>query len=515
MTFARLAAILLLVAAVLGSPLAAAQDGATASGVSYHGGAKQAGEAFAYYLADEVTEGEALPNPLDPAAPPGTSSVIGLEIKAGHVDALMVEQRIILLAGDQGEVVDPREAEPAPKRTVLDHAKGHLVAQQAQYQLHLLPAAPDGTISFVGRSDAGRYEALDSLAIGPGRFGEAQAVDPSEPRDPADPEFWRLVRDSPVLVNTDESGQQDLTFTGDLVLEAVGLTIEASDDDESASLESGMWTTDTVPGAVQEQRRALLRMYLTDATVRISVQGGAPGLQFAGPVVVSEQEGESTLLGVTGTLMRDGEPSTFSDDRVLLPAGNTLALADAAPGGRFTLGITPTATAPATVAGGALAESVRSAWIALVAVLALAVAVGLGLLRHATQPVDLAAVEAAIEAQRYGRAARLAKRILRARPGLEDAVLGRAIALSKAGRAGAAISELHDHLRTRGATDGSLHYVLGLAFLDVGRMEDGRAALQQAVRLTPALASDVAARLGPQRSSTVQSTSLREVHGYA
>jgi hypothetical protein len=49
--------------------------------------------------------------------------------------------------------------------------------------------------------------------------------------------------------------------------------------------------------------------------------------------------------------------------------------------------------------------------------------------------------------------------------------------------------------------------------MDLGRDAEGRAALKEAVRRTPALASEVAARLGTAPSNVL--TPLKEGNGYA
>ena len=502
--------IVLLAALLAASPMAAAQSGSSASSVSYRGGAAQTGEAAAYFLSDGASAGEGLPNPVDPPAAPGELTILGIEIKAAYLEALTIERHFLVLPGELGRQADPRhDPAPAPERVGLEHARASLVEQQSSFQINVLPV-DGGIVPFTARSEAGRFEPFDGLALGPGKFREPLSVDTEGERDPSFDDFWSVLIDQPLVVNTDEGADQDLTFTGDLVLEVLGVTLEAvGRGGDGATLESGEWMTEAAAG-VQEMRRAFTRIYLTDATLRLMVQGGSPDLYFAAPDVASEQAGESILLGFSGQLFRDGQDQQLSGDRVLLPPGHTLGL-HAGPD-RLGVDVEPTAVAAGLAPAGA---TDGRTWVAVAAVLALAVAVGIGLARRLAGPADLRSIEAAIEAQRFGRAARIARRVLRISPGLEDAMLGRAIALSKAGRAGAAISELHAHLARRPASDGSLHYVLGLAFLDVGRFDDARAALDEAVRLTPALAGDVAARLSPSPVASSQVPSVREVHGYA
>jgi predicted Zn-dependent protease len=147
------------------------------------------------------------------------------------------------------------------------------------------------------------------------------------------------------------------------------------------------------------------------------------------------------------------------------------------------------------------------------AVLALVAAIGVGVLRRVLRMPALADVEHAIEEGEYRRAAHMAGRILSRLPGSEEALLGRAIALSKHGDNQAVVAELSRHLAAKPASDGTLHYVLGLAQLEVGRKEEAQASLKEAVRLTPSLQAEVAPRLGKVFSSPV--TTTKETHGYA
>ncbi|HET6398102.1 MAG TPA: hypothetical protein VFH47_00935, partial [Candidatus Thermoplasmatota archaeon] len=67
----------------------------------------------------------------------------------------------------------------------------------------------------------------------------------------------------------------------------------------------------------------------------------------------------------------------------------------------------------------------------------------------------------------------------------------------------------------RDPSDGSLHYVLGLALLDLGKDEEARQALSEAARRTPALAAEVHARLGARGAPpAIQSLSPLQ-NGYA
>jgi hypothetical protein len=499
-------------ALVMLCPAAAAESGeVTAEGASYRGGAEQAGDLVAFYLSDIAVA-------ASQGAPPSpANSFLSIDIRAARLEALEVERQYLIgpAVGEVSQPVDdPRyDRNAPPERTVLDDARATLASQQEAFQVHMVPAE-GGSALFTARNEAGAFSQMASLFMDAGRFREAGPLDADERVTDA-PEFWAVRVDEPLVVHDDQASHFVARVTGDVVLEIMGGVFEAKDRDESVVLESGVWTAPAadvgVPLGVDAQRQVLLRMFLHDATIDLSFQGDETDAFWASQTVASEHDGPADLEGATGEIATADGVVLLDHERFVVPPGNVLTMQPSEPG--LALAVQPAAT-PASSAGGATAGPQTPALVAVVAVLALLAAAGLGLLHRANATPDLRQVELAIEGERYGRAARLAKRILRARPGYEDAVLGRAIALSRAGRAGAAISEIHQQLATRGASDGSLHYVLGLSFLDVGRVDEARVALAEAVRLTPALEADVAVRLGQPVSDSSPAT-LREVHGYA
>lgn len=517
MTAAPSRILLLALLAALACPTAAADAGqVTADSASYTGGADHGGDLLAFFLAanPEVSTRGAL---------------LSIDIQAGRLESLQIERRFIVgpEAGsfdvpNHGEVAvptvpieDPRfDPNAPPARHVLDRGHATLVAQQEHFQVHVIPSDPGSVLGFTARTDAGQFEQYPAVFMDAGRFEEPDALDVDERLTYA-PEFWSVRIDEPVVVHDDQASRSQALFMGDMVLEIVGGTFEARDREKQVTLESGEWTTsvggEDAPRGVDEQRRVLLRMFLQDAHVRIGYQGGATEAYWASRATASEVDGVATLDGASGEVSSSDGLQLLDDDRYQVPPGTVLTLAPSAPA--MTVGMQPAATTGATAGG--LDNGHGTALVGVVAALALLAAIAIGVLQRARGAPELRDVELALEAERYGRAARIAKRILRVRPGLEDAVLGRAIALSKAGRAGAAISEIHEHLAARGASDGSLHYVLGLSFLDVGREAEAGIALSEAVRRTPALRADVVARLGQDASPDHAPTTLREVHGYA
>lgn len=496
-------------AALMLCPVAAADAGqVTAESATYHGGADQDGDLVAFFLADIAVAA------AQGTAPSPENSLLSMDIKADRLEALEIERNYLMgpQVGDiQQPVDDPRyDRNAAPGRVVLDKARATLVSQQEGFQVHVLPAEPDAA-RFTSRNEAGRFTQYPALFMDAGEFRDARVGDVDE-RVSDGPDFWSVRIEEPLVVHDDQASHFVAHFTGDLVVEVLGGTFEAQDRDETATLESGQWTTPAadLPVAVDTQRRVLLRMFLQGASIDLSFQGDETDAFWASRELASVHDGPATLVGASGEVVTSDGVVLLSNDRYVAPAGSLLAMRPSGPG--LALDLQP-AAAPASTARDPAAGPKASALVAVVAVLALVAAAGIGLVHRRASAPDLRQVELALEGERYGRAARLAKRILRARPGLEDAVLGRVIALSKSGRAGAAITEIHAHLAQRSVSDGSLHYVLGLSFLDVGRKAEASIALSEAVRLTPALQADVAARLGHPPSDSPPAT--REANGYA
>ena len=113
---------------------------------------------------------------------------------------------------------------------------------------------------------------------------------------------------------------------------------------------------------------------------------------------------------------------------------------------------------------------------------------------------DLRSIEVALESGHYGKAARLSTRVLRKDPLQESAHLSRAIAWSRAGHPGRVLRAVGRFLERHDPTDGTLHYVLGLAHKDLGDDEAARQAIAEAVDRTPSLLMEVEPILRPARA---------------
>lgn len=496
-------AVLLLVAL----PMAAADEGElTAKAVVYSGGATQEAGLHAFYLTDGAapdSEFSSLPH-------------VGLRIVAETIEALSIERQSYTGEFDAGplgtfkptSIADPTyDAEAAPARTVLEHGRLDLTTQQAGLQMHVVPRGLTDVVAFKGRSEVGEYGVLPALAVTAGRFGEPEPLD-TDTRNAESPQFWGIRIDEPVVVHDDLASQVKVQFQGDFVLELKGATLEGHGRHRDVVLASGTWEEGLFPGVpsdtVYHQRNILLRLFVTNATVDLDVHGGSPDILWAAKSAVSLHDGKSTLQEAAGNLRAGRDIHVLENEAYTLPAHTRLALQPGA--SEMSVRVTAVssddgslfrAQAPATYAG-------------TVGILALLTALGLGAWRRWGQTPTLRHMEAAIERGRFSRAARLAKRLLRRKPDSEDALLGRAIALSRHGRPALAIQEVQAHLEKSGASDGSLHYVLGASYLELGRLREAQIALDEAVRRTPSLRDGVADLLGQSPAASRRP----EVNGY-
>lgn len=512
---AALASILVLVTLLV--PGVAAEDGdLDIDAARYTGGSNQVGELTALFVANVPRGGGALEAPT---APEPASPV--LELQAKRVQAVTVTREAFALpeaGGIQQPIQDPTQ-QPAPVWSDLENVRATTVGHQLVFQVHVL--AQEEPLRYQGRNEAGRYEPLDDIYVDAGRFDETPL--PATAYGATDPEsefFWDVHYPGPFVGHADEAGLVDLTLRGDFVLEIFGVTLDARHGDDLVTLASGTFETPVAPGApLSRQATTLVRLFVEDGTLRFATHGGLPIVAWGGPVISASQDGPTTLQGARGDLERGGDLVRLEGESYLLPAGNLLRLSPSAD----RLGLAVQSAAPPTPTGlGPLRAALSDTALAILAVASMAVALALGAWRRWSIPPSLPRIERALSDGAYLRAARLARRLLRAEPGQEDARLARAIALTRAGRPERVIRELTQHLATQDPTDGSLHYVLGLAQLDAEQTEAGERTLAEAVRRTPALARDVKARLDPAavvahsaEPARMPNPAHREAHGYA
>jgi hypothetical protein len=396
-------------------------------------------------------------------------------------------------------------------------ATAHMTEFQPGFQVHVYTL--QGTIAYSAEATGGNLRPDDAAIMGPGHYGEgSQGSPPSETTPPIT--FARVERPGPWVLHAATAPKFSIALQGDFVVEMAGLTLAVEGDGGQGQLRSGTWEEPLDPNAPPQGSEAahkvtqrFVRIQLTDAVLEFATEAGSPDIAWAASDVVSDFTSEATLLDANGKLDTAAGSVDLRHARQVLPGGSRLQLA---PQGdrQLLVGVSPTPLSPH---GGTIANVPAPASAALIgtgAILALAIAIGIGVLRRVLRLPALADVETALEEGEFRKAARLAGRILSRLPGSEEALLGRAIALSKVGRHQDVITELTRHLALRPATDGTLHYVLGLAQLDSGKAAEGQASLREAVRLTPALQEEVAPRLG-KAFSVAQPTTRETTNGYA
>jgi hypothetical protein len=458
--------------------------------IAYDAPATQQGELAMFFLLQSALQQTGLP---------------WFDLAAARVDAVQWEQEY-----DEANVAglgpQTMATDPAAHPTTLEDA--HLVLQSFQggFEVHVFTV--DGTLPYQLESTGGQIQS-DAPRMGSGATGPSAVGNQVRDGRPDGDGFSLVARDGEWVVHTSQAPRVGLHTRGDFVVEMRGFTLAdpAHPDDR---LESGMWTTPLANGAPPQTqdrayhvRRAFLRLTVTDGALDLGTEAGQPSVYWAAGQVASTHSGAVTLKdAVWGS---DGVAQT----RSVVPANSVLDIRPE--GSRLDVGVSEAPSPQGTVAH--VAAPASAALVGSGAVLALAAAVGVGVLRRVLRLPALADVERAIEEGHYRKAARLAARILGRLPGSEEALLGRAIALSKDGRPDVVVAELSRHLAERPASDGTLHYVLGLAQLQVGRDEEGQRSLREAVRLTPSLQAEVAPRLGKPFSPP--SPTPRETHGYA
>lgn len=477
-----------LLALLASAPAAAGQAQALTAVIAYDAPATQDGDLAMFFLS-QLRPDTGLP---------------WMDLSAARVEAVEWEQEY-----DQFEtgVVAPSGVanDPVPNGRTLEGP--HLVLKEFQgdFEVHVFAAA--GTLPYQLESTGGQIES-GSARMGRGGYGAVADGNPLRDGRADSPDFTLVQRDGEWVVHTSSAPRVGLRTSGDFVVELRGFTL-ANLANPGETVESGTWTTPiagapaATQGAAYHVRDVFLRLTVTDGVLDLGTEAGEPKTYWAASQVSSLHSGAVTLKEAVWA----GDPARHT--RSVVPANRVLEIRPE--GAQLAVGVSEPSSSPLGVA--AVAAPASAALVGTGAVLALAAAIGVGVLRRVLRLPALADVERAIEEGEYRRAARLAGRILGRLPHSEEALLGRAIALSKDGRPAVVVDELSRHLAERPASDGTLHYVLGLAQLEVGREEEGQRSLREAVRLTPSLQPQVAPRLG--KAFSPPTSTAKETHGYA
>lgn len=490
-----------LLALLASAPAAAAETEALASLAVYEDHAQQSGDLALFFLRQNAEIGGSAGDAQPWLAAHARSATAVLW--QHDLDAVRSP-----VPGAPLELTGPSESSGPDVRTYEDVSFA-LAGFQEHFEVHLF--AMEGTVPYHLESGGGTLKADSPARIGRGGFGSDAARGPTLSGAPGPDDFAYVERAGEWVVQTDSQPHVALAATGDLVLEVVGFTLRAEDAERQEDLASGVWHT-PVAGAPQEtsgtayhKRTVLLRLFLEDATLEVGSDAGSPEVAWAARAVSSAHSGPVVLREA---VLENAGP--VQQTRYVVPAGSLLAIEPAEERLSFRIdesGLGPRGTVSA------VSSPASAALVGTGAILALGAAVGVGVVRRVLRLPALKDVETALEEGEYRKAARLAGRILARTPDSEEALLGRAIALTKSGRPNEVVAEVSDHLRRRPATDGTLHYVLGLAQLETGRRDEGQASLKEAVRLTPSLQADVAPRLG--KGFSPHPPTPRESHGYA
>lgn len=358
---------------------------------------------------------------------------------------------------------------------------------------------------------------VNNPTISPAGVGQDAA--PTSPNGP-NSSSWTFAGAQGPHVMTTPTTVSHLSITGDFTFEVIGADFVMKSADGSYVLHSGVDRQGLTGPIPADQAQAVARHFL-----RIQVTAGSLQLDINNPLTTVGWTSPGSMVAASGITLKQATGSETLADGTKVTVNSQTIHDD----GLNQLRVTPSPAAMGVhmeaVGTDAHAvdprdSSIPGATVLLgfvaVAVLGLTGAV-VALVRRSRTPV-LADVEAAIEAGHYRRAAADAARILRRRPNMEDAILSRAIALCKAGKPARVVQELRTALAERKPSDGSLHYVLGLAYLDLGKRTDAEAVFGEALRRTPALLKDVQGKLGvagtPSRTPEAIHGS-ESTHGYA
>lgn len=487
----------LLVLALVATAMPAMADGESdlrAGSLSHEGAASHEGTLAALFV-QESGEGEA-------SVPWLAGQAASLHAKSYTI----TRDRVTVSALPFGTAYTPPQRQPVEEARA-EQAVLRLGAFQPYYEVHVF--ALNGHLPYEAVV-AGQTLRPAPQVVMEETFAE-ESFSTLPPQDLDAYGFSTVQRTGPFALHTDSSERSEITVRGDFVVELTGLTLDVAARDGAFSLASGVQDEPVADGAPEEaaahEQNTFIRLFLDDAELTLAADGGLPRFEWASATSTLTTSGPVTFYHSYGTI---GD-RVLQDDRYVLEPGRVLAITPQ------NEGLAVAVDRPTDVGTrGTIAELPAPASAVLVgggAILALAIAVGLGLLRRVLHPPVLADVESSIEAGQFRRAARQAARILARRPTDESALLARAIALTKGGQQEAAVVEVGRHLASRPASDGSLHYVLGLAQLELGQEDAGRASLKEAVRLTPSLMAEVAPRLG--KAFSAPTTTARETNGYA
>ncbi|MEA3202361.1 MAG: hypothetical protein QOI63_27, partial [Thermoplasmata archaeon] len=320
-----------------------------------------------------------------------------------------------------------------------------------------------------------------------------------------------------------EATTATLRLTGTFTVEVVGLDFRLLGDGAAADLRSGTERSSLspapggLPGADERAHKvheAFLRIVVTDGALELSVPR-ATSLQWSGPTAETVT-GSVTMEEATGSIeLANGQQQRLTGASYQLDGRYDLQANPAVQGLQLAVTGLDEHGQPLEPASTTVHQAASPVYWALAAAVAASAGITFLILGLRRRQPTMADVESALEAGHFRRAARDAGRLLRRRPGFEDAVISRAIALSKMGRNARVVREIHAHFAEREPSDGVLHYVLGLALKETGAAADAERAWHEALRRTPGLLPQVQPLLSGQQASSPPSAVVPAVDGTA
>lgn len=281
--------------------------------------------------------------------------------------------------------------------------------------------------------------------------------------------------DEPVVVSRSHGADGAVRVQGDFIIEVLGIDVTLETGSSNHTIHTGVDnSSESLPAYVI--RQSTLRVFVRDGLLEIQQRGINTEFEWAMRSI--EVAGDDGQIRMEGSDDGPSEVRFANGYTGVLTPGN---------GERLDMGLTEEPAGPTA-----------STWLSpdgfnplpfMIAALVAAVAAVAVLAGRRTPSLSL--MERALESGSFLRAARLARRIIRADPTVESAHLGQAIAFSRTGRPERVVQDLESYLDGTEPSDGTLHYVLGLAYRDLGRESAAADALSEAVRRTPALATQI------------------------
>lgn len=461
---------------------------------------------------------------------PGPSIITGT-LRTGHVLIEQIDSDHVVLGPEDGiegitpppigvgNIGRPPTFHPMPNATI------EIITNDPSFRMHIL--APEDGPTF-GVSSVGKfveYKSVDRLrmdldglqqAAKPDRLGASAALytanghlrNVTEPiYGPWNKSWTTQTYDDPWIIATAAGGDNILGLAGNFIIEMTGVTVRVENAETAMEIKSGLTAgplrEDLDPyigAAARYQNSTFLRLYVKQAEGQLQVINPEGMTQYALKSADAATQGRVVMEEATGSFQHGGETTDIMTPRTYMIAGRySLTAAATAENMRLDLvrrdapgPLASLLPAEATV-NVQQAQQVPMAPLLIVAGAVFVLAVAAVGRFWALRRCDQEDLEAALEAQAYGRAARIGQQLLKRNYEDEEAAIGRAIALTKGGAPSQAVVELHERFREGEPSDGVLHYVLGLAHVALQQREQARSAFTEAVRRTPALLPELQA----------------------